>query len=335
MTTIDNHIESLLTHWCLHKNKCQWVLATVIETQGSAYRKAGAMMLINDLGQFFGLVSGGCLESDVMRHAKQCLVSGENKIVTYDMQDDSDISWQLGIGCGGMVKVLLQPLLESNQYLQLEQVLKLLKQGLPVNYHVNAGDKLADNTVLSSDYDSDANRLVFTLAPRVKLIIFGAGSDAIPLVNMAKQLTWHVNLIDSRPSYGRKSLFGQADNIIKASFTELSNHPEILAADIAIIMTHNLTLDAKALSLCQSLNLKYCGLLGPQHRTERVLRIAKMTIDALTTPLFNPVGFDIGGELPESIALSMLSQAHACVHGKLELAKQHNVLVKRGFKNAV
>ncbi len=81
--------------------------------------------------------------------------------------------------------------------------------------------------------------------------------------------------------------------------------------DAALILTHNITLDAAALALVQSSSAKYVGLLGPIHRTDRVLDIAKLSRDNLTKPLANPVGFRLGGELPESIALSMISEAHA------------------------
>ncbi|GLX86951.1 xanthine and CO dehydrogenase family maturation factor XdhC/CoxF family protein [Thalassotalea loyana] len=332
---MDNHIESLLEHWLKHKDKCQWILATIIETQGSAYRKAGAMMLINELGQYVGLVSGGCLESDVMRHANECLATGKNKIITYDMQDDNDISWQLGIGCGGMVKILLQPLTQENNFQSLAALHSQLKQGQPARYLVDFTDENTTNELVEANTPSSEQRLLFTLQPRVRLVIFGAGSDAVPLVNMARNLSWHVTLVDSRPSYGRKSIFTNAHSIIKQDFAELASSDVLNQADVAIIMTHNLTLDGQALALCQSLPLSYCGLLGPRHRTERVLRIGKLTFDDLTIPLFNPVGFDIGGELPESIALSMLSQAHACVYQKLDLTTQANVIVKSELKNAI
>lgn len=332
---MDNHIESLLVHWLKHKDKCQWVLATIIETQGSAYRKAGAMMLINDLGQYVGLVSGGCLESDVMRHAIECLTTGENKTITYDMQDDSDISWQLGIGCGGMVKILLQPINQSNNFLSLKQVHQQLSAGYPASYCINYTTKQPNNYLCDGDITCQESQLQFELKPRIRIAVFGAGADAIPVVNMARSLSWHVTVVDPRPSYARASLFKEASVIIKDPINTLVDSPALEKVDVAIIMTHNLTLDAQALRLVQQLNCQYSGLLGPKHRTEKLMKIAGINASEIRVPLFNPIGFDIGGELPESIALSMLSQAHAFMYGKIDINVAGNVLNMSEYISAI
>ena len=331
---MDNHIESLLLHWLKHKDSCQWVLATIIETQGSAYRKAGAMMLINDLGQYVGLVSGGCLESDVMRHAVDCLATGQNKTITYDMQDDSDISWQLGIGCGGMVKILLQPINEKNNFLHLAQVHQTLSAGHSVSYVIDYMKK-EPNNYLCDDVIYQENQLCFELKPRIRLLIFGAGADVIPVVNMARTLSWHVTIVDPRPSYARASLFKAANVIIKEPIDSLIANPALEKADVAIIMTHNLSMDAQALRLVQTLQCKYSGLLGPKHRTEKLMKIGDINASDIRIPLFNPIGFDIGGELPESIALSILSQAHAFMFGKIDTNVAGNVLNISEYKSAI
>ena len=109
-----NRITQLLTYWSEDRDKHLWVLATIIQTDGSSYRKAGAMMLINDMGQYFGLLSGGCLESDIMRQARRCWDNLQNRIIEYDMREEEDLAWQLGIGCGGMGKIFLQAVHAAN-----------------------------------------------------------------------------------------------------------------------------------------------------------------------------------------------------------------------------
>ena len=123
-----NQLNQLLTHWHQHKDDLQWVLATIIATEGSAYRKAGAMMLINSLGQYRGLLSGGCLEADIMRQARRCWDDQCNRTIRYDMREEEDLAWQLGLGCGGMVQILLQPVNADNHYLQLDKLLLSLQQ---------------------------------------------------------------------------------------------------------------------------------------------------------------------------------------------------------------
>ena len=80
------------------------------------------MMLFNDLGQQFGLLSGGCLEADIQRHAARVMHSKRSLTVSYDGSDEDDITFQLGIGCGGTVHILLQPILPELHYLHLSQV---------------------------------------------------------------------------------------------------------------------------------------------------------------------------------------------------------------------
>ena len=98
-----HHIYHILKAWYPQRDAGQWLLATIISTRGSAYRKAGAMMLFSDAGAQFGVVSGGCLESDLFHHARKCWMTNTSRTVTYDMQEEGDVAWQLGIGCGGEV----------------------------------------------------------------------------------------------------------------------------------------------------------------------------------------------------------------------------------------
>jgi xanthine/CO dehydrogenase XdhC/CoxF family maturation factor len=76
-------------------------------------------------------------------------------------------------------------------------------------------------------------------------------------------------------------------------------------------MHHNLKLDGEALQMLQHSSALYVGLLGPYHRTERLLSDMNMNLAQLTLPLANPVGLNLGGDLPETIALSILSEAQA------------------------
>lgn len=319
---MSNRFQHIVQRWSLEKDACEWVLATIIETKGSAYRKAGARMMINSFGQSYGLLSGGCLESDLMRQARKCWDTNQNHMVCYDMQDESDIAWQLGIGCGGMVRVLLQPINKANNYLDLLKVNSLLTERKSLHYYQYLCDDQIVNRVLACDEVKEvlANQgkaqvkpsaFINQIKPRPTITIFGGGSDAIPLVNMAKELGWYVTLIDSRTNYARQVYFKNADAIIKQPYDTLTNHQAIQLADIIVIMNHNLELDGKALKLSGQGSCQYIGLLGPSHRTERVLSLVDIEHKQLSERLFNPVGLHLGGELPESIALAILAEAHA------------------------
>jgi len=90
----------------------------MIEADGTSYRKAGAMMLINDTGQYFGLLSGGCLESNIMRQTRRCWDNQQGDIIKYDKHEEKVLAWQWGIGCCAMVNILLQPVHTNNYYLK-------------------------------------------------------------------------------------------------------------------------------------------------------------------------------------------------------------------------
>ncbi|MBU2869725.1 XdhC/CoxI family protein [Colwellia sp. E2M01] len=333
---MSNRLEQLLATWQPQKSSVEWVLATVIETDGSSYRKQGAMMFINSLGQYFGLLSGGCLEADIMLKARKCLDTGNNSIVCYDMRDEDDLSWQLGIGCGGMVKILLQPITEKSNWLNLEVLQTNLLAKKSCVYRQVINENIPDNTLtlfdkkaLALDLELDLelkieeklppttdNEFVHLIKPAPCLVIFGGGLDAVPVVNMAKILGWDVTVIDERVNYARGTHFSGADKIVHQPINSLSNETYLVNADVIVIMTHNVKLDAKALNLIQGCDAKFVGLLGPTHRTEKVLHAAGLTYQQLTRGLSNPVGLNIGGDLPESIALSILSEAHAVLEGK-------------------
>jgi len=104
---LDTSLESLLEN--APRNGSPSVLATVVATAGSTYRKPGARMLIMSDGSYFGLLSGGCLEADLAMHARQVLDSGRPRAVEYDMRGPDDILFGIGAGCEGAMRVLLEP----------------------------------------------------------------------------------------------------------------------------------------------------------------------------------------------------------------------------------
>ena len=319
-----NRISQLLCHWSKNRDKHSWVLATIIETDGSSYRKAGAMMLINDMGQYFGLLSGGCLESDIMRQARRCWENQQNRVIEYDMREEEDLAWQLGIGCGGMVRILLQPVSANNYYLNLDVLNSCLEQRQKVEYHQQIDEGMPINKVLPLGIKSKnsttckqvngcADVFVQSLSPSPYLAVFGAGVDAQPVVSIAAELGWQVLLIDPRVGYAKAEFFTKASQIVRQPFDALYSATWLSQIDAALVLTHNIKLDAAALKLVQRSSAKYVGLLGPVHRTDRVLDIAKLTRGELSKPLANPVGLQLGAELPESIALSMLAEVHAAL----------------------
>jgi xanthine dehydrogenase accessory factor len=321
-----NRLNQMLEIWQQQKDSFDWVLATIVNTEGSSYRKIGAMMMINSLGQYYGLLSGGCLESDIMRQARRCWDSKLNKIIQYDMREEEDLAWQLGIGCGGLVRILLQPVDVSNDYLHLEDVYEAIVHNAGCIYQQDVHENIPHNQLIDitnhkGPYGTTGTVVEETpqglivrhhLLPPPHLAVFGGGIDARPLVAMAAELGWQVSLIDPRIAYAREAYF-PAVTIIRAPLEQLLEATWLQKIDMAVVMNHNIKLDGQALSLVQSSSAVYVGMLGPAHRTERVLQSANLTRRELRKPLANPIGLRLGGELPESIALAILSEAHAYI----------------------
>ncbi len=318
---MSSQLTALLNAWQQNKDDIEWVLGTVYKTEGSAYRKAGAVILVNGLGQQFGLLSGGCLEADIARNACKVMQTGRVLMLQYDASDEDDWSFQLGIGCGGKIYIMLQPLSEEND-LGLSDMAKALDQRNTGIYHQKIGSDMAyfevtENTGLSHsiiDHRADGEWLMTPINPEPHLLVIGGGIDAHPVINMAAELGWRITLVDSRPANARAAYFPNADRVIEQIDENLSQYIRAEKVNAAVIMSHNLDIDSDGLQCCQGTSLEYVALLGPRHRYQQVLERAGLSEQQLTCPVSAPAGLDIGGQLPESIALSILAECHAVLN---------------------
>ena len=322
-----NQLIHLLTEWQPHRETCEWVLGTVYKTEGPSYRKPGAMMLFNGLGQQFGMLSGGCLESDIQRHARHVMLSGKATTLCYDSTDEDDPSFQFGTGCGGTVHILLQPINDKTQHLHLDAVFQTLRDRKTGIYYQRIPDMNGEvetrfletesfsqiNAPQLTDLIEEENSrwLITPIVPEPHLLVSGGGVDAQPLVSIAHQLGWQVSVWDPRPANARQENFLTADWIIREPALALFDFTIRKSVDAVVLMTHNIQLDSGVLSALQQVPLQYLALLGPMHRRRQVLEQAGIKESELTTPLAGPAGLDIGAELPESIALSILAECHA------------------------
>ncbi|MEH6626025.1 MAG: XdhC family protein [Motiliproteus sp.] len=324
-----NQLSQLLKQWHPQRDEAEWVLGTVYRTEGPSYRKAGAMMLFNSLGQQFGMLSGGCLESDIQQHARRVMQNRQALTLCYDGSDEDDLSFQLGIGCGGTVYILLQPIRGEDDYLQLEQLYLALKErqsgyfyqripsqdGEVEGRFVIAATQSSRPLLRQAKLLSEAEQqwLLTPVLPDPHLLVVGGGLDARPLVSMAHQLGWQLSLWDPRPANARREFFMEADHILDVGVEELHRYAIDHSVDAAVLMAHNVAMDAQALKVLQGVPLQYLAMLGPPSRQQRVLQQAGLTQQQLTQSVAGPAGLDLGAELPESIALSILSECHAAL----------------------
>ncbi|MCP4597622.1 XdhC family protein [Neptuniibacter sp.] len=320
-----NQLSALLQEWYPNRDNCDWVLGTVYKTEGPCYRKAGAMMLFNSFGQQFGMLSGGCLESDIQTHARKVMQTGIPVTLCYDGSDEDDLAFQLGIGCGGTVYVLLQPVNRSNSYQQLDLVYESLLHRKSGYYGQMLPSSVAESIELSFFQSKDCVEnerttlidkgtqawVMTAIHPDPHILIIGGGIDARPVVTMAKQLGWEVSVWDPRPANARREFFLEADFLLDNPVETLPDYVAQNRVQAVVAMSHNVSLDAEAILQLHRADLQYMALLGPENRKQKVLQLAGLRESDLTVPLSGPAGLNIGGELPESIALSILSECHA------------------------
>lgn len=326
------------------------VLATVYETEGSTYSKTGAQMLINAEGDFQGMLSGGCLEGDLAERARAVLESGTPQQVTYDLGQDDEELWGLGVGCDGLMRIFLQPVTPATGYepfatmcnayegltdqvaaTVLESEIESLPPGSALvtvegatsfsdvdekyaqAIAAQAGAALLEGRSRVEKVAMDGGKakiLVSVLRPTPRILVLGAGLDAEPVVRLASELGWRVTVQDHRPAYVEAGDFVLADKVCCVPVTETATALNLDEFSAAIVMSHHLVSDRQYLRQLAATDMVYIGLLGPRDRRRRLLEELGDLAEKLTPRLHGPAGLDIGGRGPASIALSIVAEMH-------------------------
>lgn len=162
-----------------------------------------------------------------------------------------------------------------------------------------------------------AEVFVERIEPPTPLVVFGAGHDAMPVVRLAKELGWHVTVVDHRPAYATSARFPLADQVVVAAPEDLLARVRLTGDTLALVMTHNYLRDLKLLEILLPSPVRYLGQLGPRKRTDQLLADLRQrgihpAPDQLSR-LYAPVGLDIGSEGPAEVALSILAEMQACI----------------------
>lgn len=156
------------------------------------------------------------------------------------------------------------------------------------------------------------------LAPPRKLVVFGAGHDAQPLVSLARQQGWHVSVVDARSHFARREYFPEANEVLHLGLERQHDLAALVADAAVVVMSHSYSQDRHWLEQALRLQPAYIGQLGPRSRTERLLDDMGPTSRALPgyERLHYPMGLDIGGDAPENVALSVLAEITGHFNGR-------------------
>jgi xanthine/CO dehydrogenase XdhC/CoxF family maturation factor len=326
-------------------------LGVLVHTAGSTYRKPGALILIAEDGEYAGLISGGCLEGDLREHARTVIASGTARTVRYDTRTADDLLWGLGLGCEGAMEILLLQAGPANAWQPLAHLAAALEahQATAVGLIVESSqsDVRTGSVVLPDDarsgsqlapplasaavqellrraaahgetawYEQSGWKLfVLPLALPPRILLLGAGPDAVPVVDLAARLNWKVTLVDHRAAYAVPGHFPGAERVLLARPETLPDTLDLSGFTAVVVMSHHLPSDLAYLRALSASAIPYVGLLGPAVRRERLLADLGTEAAGLQGRLHAPVGLPLGGRSPESIALAIIAQLHTVVHG--------------------
>jgi xanthine dehydrogenase accessory factor len=298
------------------------VLATLVSVEGSSYRRPGARLLVRTDGKRIGSISGGCLEEDVMARAAKVQATGHPDAVVYDTTSENDLVWGVGLGCHGIVRVLLEKITSQPAWANalLQNFACRRKTALAVTH---GGEDLTRwGTRLATPGDcADPERLFLeVVAPPAALVIFGAGDDAQPLARLAQELGWQVTVADPRAAFVTRERFPGADVLVAAPADQLVEKTAPDADTLAVVMTHHYVHDVPLLRALLARPLAYLGLLGPKKRAEKILGDLEQQGAAISAEqrgrLHAPVGLDLGADSPEQVALSIIAEMQAVLTGR-------------------
>jgi len=332
-------------------------LATIVAVRGSTYRRPGARLLVPQEGAPVGNLSGGCLEGDVADMARIVMQEGRARLAGWDLTADDDAVWGLGLGCNGAIEVFIEP---AEQAAQVAGALRMaLEEERPISVvtvlestrpEIEPGARLVvrpqgdpDGTLGDAQADAAAlagareqlalgtseirtlpggvRAFVEVLDPPLRLLICGAGHDAVPMVRTAAGLGWNAVVVDDRPSFLTRERYPEAAGFINVEAPQdVAKAAPIDAHTCAVVMTHNFLRDKEYLRALLSSPASYIGMLGPAARTERLLMELRdegvEVTEADRARIHGPAGLDLGSEGPEEIAQSIAAEIVAVRHAR-------------------
>jgi xanthine dehydrogenase accessory factor len=325
-------------------------LATITEVKGSTYRRPGARLLIADEGPSVGNLSGGCLEGQVEAVARDVMADGRPRLEFYDLTADDEVVWGWGLGCNGAIEVFVEPAdkaaevaealataIREERRVAVGTVLDSSVDGIERGDRVlrldgdreGAGADLGPRArldlavadawhagtggVRSLTFDDGTVRLyVEVIEPPPRLLVCGAGHDAIPLVRQAAQLGWRVVVVDDREAFLTEERFPGATEFVLAEPASVVDKAGVDERTYAVVMSHNYLRDRDYLKAFLGTDVAYIGMLGPKARLVRLVNDlggeGVEVSEADSAKLFGPAGLDVGGEGPDEIAAAIVAE---------------------------
>jgi xanthine/CO dehydrogenase XdhC/CoxF family maturation factor len=331
-------------------------LATVVGVHGSAYRRVGARLVVTASGTLVGTISGGCLETEVRTAADEVMAEGRPRLLRFDLTADDEAVWGWGLGCNGIIDVLVEPgdlaaqtagavrrTLEERRSLVVVTIVEAVAGGPAAGARLAIDeDGRVEGTLGDEDLDREAREValiavaddrpglvhlptgerafVDVLRAPIRLLVCGAGPDAAPLVRFAAGLGWRVEVFDDREPMLVPERFPGAARLVHADPIEAATAARVDQDTYAVVVSHNFIRDRDYLRSFLGSSAPYIGMLGPSGRLERLLDDLRRR-GAEPSPddlarVHGPAGLDVGAEGPEEVAWSIIAEVLAVRNGR-------------------
>jgi xanthine dehydrogenase accessory factor len=303
-------------------------LATVVSVRGSSYRRPGARLLVPADGAPVGLISGGCLEEEAARLAREAIELDAPVMVTIDHSAEGDELWGMGLGCRGVIDLLAEPpsmaaeTLSALESARTDGHATYLLTGLDGSRrtltHLEA-DALGERAALAVAHGRPTvigESVLDPILPPLQLVICGAGPDAAPLAAAGLRQGWRVDIVDPRRPFLRPERFPGV-RLLDASPEEAAEATGAGEWTAVVVMSHDYVRDAAFVGSFLGRRVAYLGILGPRDRTERLLaELPAAPSEDDLRHIHAPAGLDIGADGSEQVATSIVAEILSVIHGR-------------------
>jgi xanthine dehydrogenase accessory factor len=294
-------------------------LATVVRVAGSAPRGVGAKLAVSAEGLMAGSVSGGCVEGDVVEHARAALQSGQAAVRRYGISDEQGLD--VGLMCGGSIEVLIEPMRGQAASL-VELFTALIEAGKPAAREIGLdGEPLGTRRVLDGQLAAtaeDGSDAVYDKAlPAPRLWIVGAGHIAEHVAAYAGRAGFAPLVVDPRRLFAEQPRLEGLEVITDwpdRAFADRGLRPD----DAVVVLSHDPKIDEPALIAALGADIGYVGAIGSQRaQADRAARLRAAGVDdRQLARLHAPIGLDLGGREPAEIGLAIVAELVAARHGR-------------------
>ena len=335
-------------------------LATVVAARGSTYRRPGARLLLAENGELIGNISGGCLDNDIKAVANEIFAGAPARVVDFDLTAPDEAIWGGGLGCNGALEVFVEPTQKATEITSslkkalverrpvglvtvlastiggVEPGSRMMvypdgsrEGGLGAPQVDDAGTQSALQALEAGKSarldlpldDGEVNAFIEALEPPLRLLVCGAGEDAIPMVRLAAAIGWEPMVVDDRENLLNHERFPEAAGFVQVEdAAKLASAADVDRFTAAVVMSHNYLRDKDQLQSLLDTDVAYIGMLGPKTRLRRLLgELAKEGIEPSEKDLekiYGPAGLDIGAEGPEEIAWGVIAEIMAARTGR-------------------